>query len=172
MGLTWGELSGEPPPEQTELGGYYLSYSELESSLRHLAVWAIATTHGFRGDGHLRTRDMVQALADEMNFVGITNAITHIIKVRTRTLDTRASKKLRKRWDKIRQQCDKERGRRNSFAHSSLSIEEDLGGAVRVASRTPKTYSAGELRGFAEGIDKLTLDVQGLAECIILVPFE
>ena len=53
-----------------------------------------------------------------------------------------------------------------------MSIEEDLGGVILVASKNPQAYPAKKLRKHTKEIDELRSDVDELAGCIIRVPFE
>ena len=172
MGRTVEDFAGEPFPEQAELGGYHLAYSALESSLRHLVVWAIATTHGYRGDRYSRAQEMIEALTNEMTFHGIEQAIANIIEVRVQALkdDERAS--LQATWKTLKKRCDRERERRNRLVHQSVRIEEELGGNILVGGRNTDTYSAQEIRERAEKIDELKSAVDDLGARIIRVPFD
>ena len=160
-----------PVPEEVELGPYFLAYSDLESSLRRLVVVAIATTHGYSGDRYSHTSRMVEALTTEMNFAGIEEAIETVIEIRTEASGEELRAELQSEWKRLKKRCVDERRRRNRFAHSSVTIEEDLGGAILVDGKKPKMYSAEELRDRIEAIRDLTRDVQGLASRILMVPF-
>ena len=114
---------------------------------------------------------MVEALTNEMTFYGIEKATKAIIEIRTEALDEESRAELRTDWKQLRKRFRAERERRNRFAHSSVTIEEDLGGAIHVASSEPETYSAEELRDVTEKIKGLTENVEELAVRILMLPF-
>ena len=173
MSRTIGDLkSSDPTPEEAALGEYYLAYSELESWLRQLVALAIATTHGYSGDRYSRSRQMVDALTRGMTFAAIENAIEEIVEIRTKALEEQERAKLQSQWKMLRKRCASERERRNRFAHSSVTIEEDLGGAILVSGRKPKTYSAEQLKERSTRIRGLTRDIQNLATRLLMTPFE
>ena len=172
MSRTIGDLRpSEPAPEEAALGEYHLAYSELESSLRRVVVWAFRIP-GPDADLRERTRSMVEALLNEMTFYEIEKAIGVVIEVRAQTLDEKTRVELQGEWRKLRKRCTEERERRNRFAHSSVRIEEDLGGRIRVGGKEPKTYSAEELRKKIEIVEALAGDVQEFASRILMAPFE
>ena len=115
---------------------------------------------------------MVEALTNEMTFYEIEKAIDAVIEIRTQTLDEDTRAELQSEWKALRKRCNRERERRNRFAHSSVTIEEDLGGRIRVGGREPKTYSALELQKRIKRINDLTWDMQGFAGRILQVRFE
>ena len=172
MGLTWGDLkSDEAPPELIELAQYYLAYSELETSLRRLVAMAIATTHGYAGNQHRDTRRMVEALANAMNFHGMLQAIRTVIEIRTQAGDQASRADMLESWRDLKRRCEAERDLRNMFAHSSVSLEEDLGGAVLVDGTKQRTYSAEELRKRTKQIDELTRNIDDLSARVFMVEF-
>ena len=79
---------------------------------------------------------------------------------------------MQAKWKSIEKRLGDVRERRNRFAHSSMRIEEDLGGVILVASKNPQAYPAKKLRKHTKEIDELRFDVDELAGCIIRVPFE
>ena len=172
MSWTIGDLRpSEPAPEEAALGEYHLAYSELESSLRRVVVWAFRIS-GQDADLRERTRSMVEALLNEMNFYEMEKAIGVVIEVRAQTLDEKTRVELQGEWRKLRKRCTEERERRNRFAHSSVRIEEDLGGRISVGGREPKTYSAEELRERIKRVRDLTWDMEEFASGILQLPLE
>ena len=94
MSRTIGDLRpSEPAPEEAALGEYHLAYSELESSLRRVVVWAFRIP-GPDADLRERTRSMVEALLNEMTFYEIEKAIGVVIEVRAQTLDEKTRVEL------------------------------------------------------------------------------
>ena len=115
---------------------------------------------------------MVEALLNEMTFYEIEKAIDAVVEIRTQTLDEDTRAELQGEWRALRKRCNKERERRNRFAHSSVTIEEDLGGRIRVGGREPKTYSALELQERIKRVRDLTWDMEGFASGILQLPLK
>ncbi|MDA1061470.1 MAG: hypothetical protein O2895_00920 [Chloroflexi bacterium] len=162
--------SDEGLQEEIEFARYQIAYSELEAAVRFLADWAIASTQGHSGDSYSVVRQMVHALTSEMTFYALEESIATIIDIRAGDLSEESRVGLQKRWKLLRGSLANERGIRNAFAHSAVTIEEDVGYAVVVKGKKDRTYTAEQLQKLTKRVRSLMEKIQALAQEVAAAP--